>query len=121
MLEIDSELNTNIGAYEILHPLTRNEIFSAYKKGFMNLILMTAVLSDSESCHEWVFVVYILLVNLWEQAYEYVINENSTFQMVRSTRSTPNGFDASGSGDLPPPPPMTPVETFMATQTEVLR
>jgi hypothetical protein len=33
----------------------------------------------------------------------------------------PNGFDALGSGDLPPPPPMTPVETFMATQTEVLR
>jgi hypothetical protein len=37
--------------------------------------------------------------------------------MVGSTRSTPNGFDASGNGDLPPPPPMTPVETFMATQT----
>jgi hypothetical protein len=33
----------------------------------------------------------------------------------------PNGFDASGSGDLPPPPPMTLVEAFMATQTEVLR
>jgi hypothetical protein len=82
---------------------------------------MTAVLSDSESCHEWVFVVHILLVNLCEQAYEYVFNENSTFQMVGSTRSTPNGFDVSGSGDLPPPPPMTPVETFMATQTEVLR
>jgi hypothetical protein len=63
----------------------------------------------------------ILLVNLCEQAYEYVFNENSTFQMVGSTRSTPNGFDASGSGDLPPPPPMTPVETFMATQTKVLR
>jgi hypothetical protein len=42
MLEIDSELNTNIVAYEILHPLTRNE----------NFMLMTAVLSDSESCHE---------------------------------------------------------------------
>jgi hypothetical protein len=27
MLEIDSELNTNIGVYEILHPLTKNEIF----------------------------------------------------------------------------------------------
>jgi hypothetical protein len=64
--------------------------------------------------------VHILLVNLCEQAYEYVFNENSTFQMVGSKRSTPNGFDASGSGDLPPPPPMTPVETFMATQTEVL-
>jgi hypothetical protein len=65
--------------------------------------------------------VHILLVNLCEQAYEYVFNENSTFQMFRLTRSTPNGFDAPGSGDLPPPPPMTPVETFMATQTEVLR
>jgi hypothetical protein len=43
------------------------------------------------------------------------------FQMVGPTRNTPNGFDASGNGDLPPPPPMTPVETFMAAQTEVLR
>jgi hypothetical protein len=41
--------------------------------------------------------------------------------MVGSTRSTPNGFDVSGSGDLPPPPPMTPMETFMAAQTEALR
>jgi hypothetical protein len=65
--------------------------------------------------------VHILLVNLCEQAYEYVFNENSTFQMVGSTRSTPNSFDASGNGDLPPPPPMMPVETFMATETEVLR
>jgi hypothetical protein len=65
--------------------------------------------------------VHILLVNLCEQAYEYVFNENSNFQMVGSTRSTPNGFDASGNGDLPPPPPMTSVETFMATQIEVLR
>jgi hypothetical protein len=65
--------------------------------------------------------VHILLVNLCGQAYEYAFNENSTFQMVGSTRSTPNGFDASGSFDLPPPLPMTPVETFMATQTEVLR
>jgi hypothetical protein len=65
--------------------------------------------------------VHILLVNLCDQAYEYEFNENSTFQMVGSTHSTPNSFDASGTGDLPPPPPMTPVETFMATQTEVLR
>jgi hypothetical protein len=86
----------------------------------MNFMLMTIVLSDSESCHESVFVVHILLVNLCEQAYEYVFNKNSTFQMVGSTCSTPSGFDASGSGDRPPPPPMTPVETFMATQTEVL-
>jgi hypothetical protein len=53
-LEIDSELNanigaTNIGAYEILHPLTKNENFSVYKQGFMNFMLMTAVLSDFES------------------------------------------------------------------------
>jgi hypothetical protein len=31
MLEIDSELNTNLEAYEILHPLTKNENFLAYK------------------------------------------------------------------------------------------
>jgi hypothetical protein len=64
--------------------------------------------------------VHILLVNLCEQVYEYEFNDNSTLQMVGSTRSTPT-FDASGSGDLPPPPPMMQVETFMATQTEVLR
>jgi hypothetical protein len=52
MLEVDSELNTNIGAYEILHPLTKSENFSVYKQGFMNFMLKTAVLSDSESCHE---------------------------------------------------------------------
>jgi hypothetical protein len=44
-----------------------------------------------------------------------------TFQMVGTTRNSPNGFGANGSGDLPPPPPMTPTEAFMATQTEVLR
>jgi hypothetical protein len=49
MLGIDSELNTNIVAYEILHPLTKNENFSVYKQGFMNFMLMAAVLSDSES------------------------------------------------------------------------
>jgi hypothetical protein len=65
--------------------------------------------------------VHILLVNLCEEAYEYVFNESSTFQMVGSSHSTPNGFDAAGSGDLLPPPPMTSVETFMATQSEVLR
>jgi hypothetical protein len=40
--------------------------------------------------------------------------------MVGTTRNSPNGFGASGSGDLPPPPPMTPSEAFMATQTKVL-
>jgi hypothetical protein len=41
--------------------------------------------------------------------------------MVGTMRSSPNGFGANSSGDLPPPPPMTPSEAFMATQTEVLR
>jgi hypothetical protein len=41
--------------------------------------------------------------------------------MVGPTRSSPNGFGAPGSSELPPPPPMMPLEAFMATQTEVLR
>jgi hypothetical protein len=40
--------------------------------------------------------------------------------MVGPTSSTPNGFGASGSGDLPPPPPMAQTDAFVATQTEVL-
>jgi hypothetical protein len=49
MLEIDSKLNTNIGAHEIIHQLTKYENFSVYKQGFMNFMLMTAVLADSEN------------------------------------------------------------------------
>jgi hypothetical protein len=49
MMVIDSESNTNIRAYEILRPLTKNENFSAYKQGFMNFMLMTVVLSETES------------------------------------------------------------------------
>jgi hypothetical protein len=49
MLEIDSKLNTNIEAYKIIHPFTKNENFLVYKQGFMNFMLMTVVLSDSES------------------------------------------------------------------------
>jgi hypothetical protein len=41
--------------------------------------------------------------------------------MVGPTRSTPNGFGVSGSGDPPPPLPMTPVEALMEAQTEALR
>jgi hypothetical protein len=41
--------------------------------------------------------------------------------MVGPTRSTPNGFGASGSGDLPPPSPTTLTDAFVAMQTEVLR
>jgi hypothetical protein len=58
---------------------------------------------------------------LFEQNYGYVADKGSHFQMVGPTHSSSNGFGASGSGDLPPPPPMTPTEAFMATQTEVLR
>jgi hypothetical protein len=48
MLEIDLKLNSNIEAYETLHALTKNENFSVYKQGFMNFMVMTAVLSESE-------------------------------------------------------------------------
>jgi hypothetical protein len=43
------------------------------------------------------------------------------FQMVRLTRSTPNGFGMLGSGDLSLPPPTTLTEAFLAMQTKVLR
>jgi hypothetical protein len=62
----------------------------------------------------------IMLVIIWSKLLVISLIK-LTFQMVGTTRSSPNGFGASGSGDLPPPPPMTPTEAFMATQTEVLR
>jgi hypothetical protein len=40
--------------------------------------------------------------------------------MFRPARSNPNGFGASGSGDLMLPPPMTLTEAFMAAHTDVL-
>jgi hypothetical protein len=61
----------------------------------------------------------IVLVIIWSKLLVISLI-GLTFQMVGTTRSSPNGFRASGSGDLPPPPPMTPTEAFMATQTEVL-
>jgi hypothetical protein len=42
------------------------------------------------------------------------------FQMIRPTRSTPNGFGASGSGDLSPPLPTMRTEAFVAGHTGVL-
>jgi hypothetical protein len=42
---------------------------------------------------------------LSKQDYGYVSDKGSYFQMVGPTRSSPNDFGASGSGDLPPPPP----------------
>jgi hypothetical protein len=61
----------------------------------------------------------IVLVIIWSKL-SVISLMTLTFLMVGTTRSSPNGFGASGSGDLPPPPPMTPTEAFMATQTEVL-
>jgi hypothetical protein len=40
--------------------------------------------------------------------------------MFKPARSNPNGFDASGSGDLSPPPPTTLTEAFLAAHTDVL-
>jgi hypothetical protein len=40
--------------------------------------------------------------------------------MVGPMQSSLNGFGASSTGELPPPPPMTPSEAFMTTQTKVL-
>jgi hypothetical protein len=40
--------------------------------------------------------------------------------MFRQAWSNPNGFDASGSGDLSLPPPTTLTEPFVAARTEVL-
>jgi hypothetical protein len=62
----------------------------------------------------------ILLVIIWSKLLVISLIK-LTFQMVGTTRSSPSGFRASGSGDLPPPPPMTLSEAFVATQTEVLR
>jgi hypothetical protein len=62
----------------------------------------------------------IMLVIIWSK-FLVISLIKLTFQMVGPTRNSPNGFRVSGSGDLPPPLPMTPTEAFMATQTEVLR
>jgi hypothetical protein len=40
--------------------------------------------------------------------------------MFRPARNNPNGFGASGSGDLSLPPPTTPTDAFVAAHTEVL-
>jgi hypothetical protein len=47
----------------------------------------------------------IVLVIIWSKLLVISLIK-LTFQMVGTTRSSPNGFGASGSGDLPPPPPM---------------
>jgi hypothetical protein len=40
--------------------------------------------------------------------------------MFKPTRSNPNGFDASASGDLSLPPPTMLTEVFVAAHTDVL-
>jgi hypothetical protein len=40
--------------------------------------------------------------------------------MFRPAQSNPNGFDASGSGDLMLPPPATLTEAFVAEHTDML-
>jgi hypothetical protein len=40
--------------------------------------------------------------------------------MFKPARSNPNGFDASGSGDLLLPPPTTLTEVFVAAHKGVL-
>jgi hypothetical protein len=40
--------------------------------------------------------------------------------MFRPSRNNPNGFGASGSGDLSLPPPTTPTDAFVAAHTEML-
>jgi hypothetical protein len=40
--------------------------------------------------------------------------------MFKPAQSNPNGFDASGSGDLTLPPPTTLTEAFVAAHTGVL-
>jgi hypothetical protein len=63
---------------------------------------------------------HILLV-FFLASFEYVSNESSTFQMSDNTQNDSRGVGGSGDVPLPPPPPMTPVEAFIAAQTEVLR
>jgi hypothetical protein len=92
--------------------------FSVYKLGLWALCLWPRC---GPVCLEWVFVVHILLVNYMSKLTDMCLMRAQSFQMVGPTRNTPNGFDTSGNGDLPPPPPMTLVETFMAAQTEVFR
>jgi hypothetical protein len=40
--------------------------------------------------------------------------------MFKPARSNPNGFGASGSGDLMLPPPTTLTKAFVAAHTDVL-
>jgi hypothetical protein len=95
--------------------------FSVHEHRFLNLMLMATVLSGSVKLTINELTSYIFYLSISEQAHECVFNENSIFQMVGTTRNTPNGFGASSSNDPPPPPPLTPTEALLTAQTDLLR
>jgi hypothetical protein len=63
ILELDIELNTNVGAYKILHLLTKNENFSQRGQRVMNFSLTELRCPVSTEMMLWVFVLHILLVD----------------------------------------------------------
>jgi hypothetical protein len=95
--------------------------FSVYKQELWTLCLWPSCGTILKSFLEWVSLYIFYLLSYMSKLTDMCLMRAQNFQMVGPTRNTPNGFDASGNGDLPPPPPMTPVETFMAAQTKVLR
>jgi hypothetical protein len=120
MLEIDLKSHTNLGAHEILHPLNKNENFRCTGKDYeLYAYDRRAAQFGKVASNEFSSYIFYLLI-CTSKLTDMCLRRAQKFQMVGLTRNTPNGFDVLGNGDLPPPPPMTPVETFMATQTEVL-
>jgi hypothetical protein len=87
----------------------------------MNFMLMTAVLPGSEkfAMNEFLSCIFYLLIDVSKLMNMCLMGTQISRWSDRHV-ALPTVFDASGSGDLPRPPPMTPVETFMATQTKVL-
>jgi hypothetical protein len=63
-LEFVPELNTNLGAYEILCLLTENENFSVHEQQFMNVMLIIVVLSGfvKTSINEFSSCIFYLLI-----------------------------------------------------------
>jgi hypothetical protein len=60
------EMNTNLGAYEILRRLTKIENFSVHEQRFMNFMLMTVVLSGFAklTINEFSWCIFYLLILL---------------------------------------------------------
>jgi hypothetical protein len=104
-----------------MHPLTKNENFRSISKDYeLYAYDRRAAQLWKVASNEFSSYIFYLLIYM-SKLTDMCLMRAQNFQMVGPTHKTPNGFDASGNGDLPPPPPMTPVETFMAAQTEVLR